>query len=131
MRALVLCLVLTVGLLCLSCDENFDGNIRYVIEGKLEKGGADIANTDVFLYVGVESKNDESSSNTIRQLTYTSRNATILSQTRTDAEGKFKIGFPHHDSKVFWLEVNGIAIGYFKPSNMPEYYLNLGEFHLE
>lgn len=115
-----------------SCEDVYDGEKRYVIEGILLDGTEIVANEKVELFsrrvkaYKVSEEEEEKYNQPAGELPYGER-ASVLSTVMTDSSGNFKIGFPGGDDWIYYIKVRYKFYGYFSYRNMPDYYYNIGE----
>lgn len=123
----------TILLLSLtSCEEIYEGDERYVIQGQIVKDGLPYAHKDVEIYSSRISENhiNESSLYTFGPLTGNTTKRIVLSAVQTDENGNFTFGIPGADNKIYYLKIDNQAYGYLSKTNMKNYYYHTGTIDL-
>lgn len=121
--------------MAVSCEDVYDGDKRYVIEGVLLDGIETVANEKVELISNkidiykISEEEEERYSQPVGELRY-ERSYPVFSTVTTDANGHFKFGFPGGDKWVFYIKVRDKFYGYVSYRNMPDYYYNFGELSI-
>lgn len=118
-----------------SCEDVYEGEKRYVIEGVLLDGIEVVENEKVELisnkigFYKISEEEEEKYNQPVGELRY-ERSYPVFSTVISDADGHFKFGFPGGDNWVFYIKVRDKFYGYVSYRNMPDYYYNFGELSL-
>lgn len=122
-------------LITLGCEDVYEGEKRYVIEGVLLDGTEVVENEKVELLSNkidiykISEEEEGKYSQPVGELEY-ERSYPVFSTVTTDADGHFKFGFPGGDQWVFYIKVRDKFYGYVSYRNMPDYYYSFGELSI-
>lgn len=119
-------ILLILLVITLSCEDVYEGDQRYVIEGKLLDGVELIKHEKVELISRkMDEYDEELYDQPVGELMH-ERSYPVFSTVTSDENGNFKFGFPGGDNWVFYIKVRNKFYGYVSYRNMPDYYYDFG-----
>src|SRR5690554_500054 len=130
MKKLMIILLITTGLVACTKDQ-YNGDERTVLEGRVISGTQAIKDVEVMLFPTTFLPEDSS----ISEIEYQNLSSgKAISSTKTDNDGYFSTSFPRsEDADVYFIRIQKgsrtIYYGYISPQNTVNYYINVGNLN--
>lgn len=125
-KSIIWCVFVVMGV---SCDDVYEGEERYVIEGRLLEGTEIAANEKVELFSAKADAYKEETGiyhEPPTELTH-EKDYPVFSIVLSDSNGNFRFGFPGGEDWVFYIKVKGKFYGYVSWRNTTDFYYNFGD----
>ena len=123
-------LLITTGLVACTKDQ-YNGDERTVLEGRVISGTQAIKDVEVMLFPTTFLPDDSS----ISEIEYQNPSSgKAISSTKTDNDGYFSTSFPRsEDADVYFIRIQKgsrtIYYGYISPQNIVNYHINVGDLN--